>query len=46
LIDGKDYMESSLRDLRSAITIIDQEPVLINSTFRENLDFSGAYTDE
>lgn len=27
------------------MTIIDQEPVLINSSFRENLDISGSYTD-
>jgi ABC-type multidrug transport system fused ATPase/permease subunit len=46
LLDGQDYFGLSLKELRSAITIIDQEPVLINSTFRENLDLAGVYTDE
>lgn len=46
LLDGQNYFDFSLKELRTAITIIDQEPVLVNSTFRENLDMAGAYTDE
>lgn len=39
-------MDYSLKDLRSSITMIDQEPTLIKSTFRENLDITSRYTDE
>jgi len=34
LIDGKKIEDYSLKDLRNAITMIDQEPTLIHSTFR------------
>jgi ABC-type multidrug transport system fused ATPase/permease subunit len=33
-IDGKNIQDYFLKDLRSNITMIDQEPVLINGTFR------------
>lgn len=33
-IDGKDIREYKLKDLRSCITMIEQEPTLINGTFR------------
>ncbi len=33
-IDGKDIREYQLKDLRSCITMIEQEPTLINGTFR------------
>jgi ABC-type multidrug transport system fused ATPase/permease subunit len=34
-----------LKNLRSGITVIDQEPVLIDATFRENLDIMGKHSD-
>lgn len=45
LIDGQAIENYSLKDLRYSITMIDQEPTLIKSTFRENLDFTGKYSD-
>ena len=35
----------SLKDLRSNVTMIDQEPTLIKGTFRENLDPSQQYSE-
>jgi ABC-type multidrug transport system fused ATPase/permease subunit len=46
VIDGKSILDYSLKNLRYSITMIDQEPTLIKSTFRENLDLTGRYTDE
>ena len=46
LIDGKSIMSLSLKDLRNDITMIDQEPTLIKSTFQENLDITGKYSSE
>ena len=45
LIGNRDIHEYTLKDLRSNITMVDQEPTLINGTFRENLDPSYIYTD-
>jgi len=45
-IDGKNIRDYFLKDLRANITMIDQEPVLINGTFRENLDPRKVYTTE
>jgi ATP-binding cassette subfamily C (CFTR/MRP) protein 1 len=45
-IDGVDFREIPLKNLRSGITVIDQEPVLIDATFRENLDIMGRHRDE
>ena len=45
-IDGKSFKELPLKELRQSITMIDQDPTLINSTFKENLDITGKYTDE
>ncbi len=46
LIDGKDIKDYFIKDLRYNITMIDQEPTLINGSFRENLDPRKTYTDE
>jgi ABC-type multidrug transport system fused ATPase/permease subunit len=46
LIDGTPLQKYSLKDLRNALTMIDQEPTLIKSTFKENLDITGRYTEE
>ena len=46
LVDEKDLMEFRLKDLRSNLTMIDQEPTLIKGTFRENLDPSHQYSEE
>jgi ATP-binding cassette subfamily B protein len=45
LIDGKSILSLPLKDLRNDITMIDQEPTLIKSTFQENLDITGKYTN-
>lgn len=45
LIDNVNLTEFHVKDLRNSITMIDQEPTLINSTFRENLDLAHRYTD-
>jgi ABC-type multidrug transport system fused ATPase/permease subunit len=45
-IDRLEIREIPLKNLRSCITVIDQEPVLIDATFRENLDILGKHTDE
>jgi ABC-type multidrug transport system fused ATPase/permease subunit len=46
LIDNVDIKDIFLKSLRSEITVIDQEPVIIESTFRKNLDLLGRYSDE
>merc|ERR1719447_2781929 len=38
VIDGIDALKLGLRDLRSKISIIPQEPVMFNGSFRSNLD--------
>lgn len=45
IIDGKDIMSYNLKDLRSCITMIEQEPTLMNGTFRDNLDPTYIYSD-
>ena len=45
-IDGQAFEEIPLKSLRQCITMIDQDPTLIKSTFKENLDITGTYTDE
>jgi len=37
LVNGIDVRDVKLKDLRSAITLVPQEPVLFNTTLRENL---------
>jgi len=45
LIDGIDIAQLGLKELRSAITIIPQDPVLFSGTIRSNLDPFSTYTD-
>ena len=44
-IDGKNIAEIGLGTLRSALTIIPQDPVLFSGTLRMNLDPFGKHTD-
>lgn len=46
LIDGADSSRIGLHQLRRAITIIPQEPVLFSSTLRVNLDPFGEFSDD
>lgn len=45
-IDGIDVLRIGIRDLRSKIGIIPQNPVLFSGTIRSNMDPFGLYTDE
>lgn len=45
LLDNKSIVEMPLKDLRSSITLIAQEPVLIEGTLRENLDPRAEHPD-
>ena len=44
-IDGVDVSQIGLHDLRNAIAIIPQEPVLFHGTIRQNLDPFGRIKD-
>ncbi len=44
-LDGIDVRELSLRDLRSAVGIVPQEPALFSGTVRENIAFVGRNPD-
>ena len=46
LIDGVDITKIGLSLLREIITVIPQDPTLIEGTLRENLDPSGKFTDD
>ncbi|RYH23233.1 ATP-binding cassette domain-containing protein, partial [archaeon] len=46
LIDNIDISTLGLHVLRSAITIIPQDPVLFSGSIRSNLDPFGKYSDE
>jgi len=45
-IDGINISQIGLKDLRSSLTIIPQEPVLFSGTIRSNLDPTGSSTDD
>ncbi|KAJ1566048.1 hypothetical protein HK405_011046, partial [Cladochytrium tenue] len=45
VVDGVDLAQIGLRDLRSALTIIPQDPVLFAGSVRSNLDPFGALDD-
>ena len=42
-IDGTSIKKMNLRDLRSKITVIPQDPVLFSDTLRRNLDPEGKF---
>ncbi|KAJ3414780.1 hypothetical protein HDV05_006027 [Chytridiales sp. JEL 0842] len=46
ILDGVDISKIGLRDLRSRMTIIPQDPVLFEGTLRSNLDPLKNHTDE
>lgn len=45
LINGTEVREYDIKALRDNITMIEQEPTLMNATFRENLDPANLYSD-
>eukprot|EP00794_Sanderia_malayensis_P020178 gene20178-22153_t len=45
IIDGINVLELGLKDLRSKLSIIPQDPVLFTGTMRRNLDPFTTYTD-
>ena len=45
-IDGIDISQIGLEILRNNLTIIPQEPILIEGTLRENVDPTNCYTDK
>lgn len=46
VIDGIEISNIGLRDLRSKISIIPQDPVLFSGSLRKNLDPFGEYSDD
>ncbi|KAJ3809549.1 P-loop containing nucleoside triphosphate hydrolase protein [Lentinula aff. lateritia] len=46
LIDGKNIMNISRRRLRKGMTMVGQEPFLLDGTIRENLDITGCKSDD
>ncbi|KAH8671581.1 putative ABC bile acid transporter [Xylariales sp. PMI_506] len=46
IIDGLEISKLKLRSLRSAVTIIPQDPFLFSGTLRSNLDLTGDMSDD
>ena len=46
LIDGVEIRDIFVKSLRAEVTVIDQEPVLVEGSFRENVDMLGQHSDE
>eukprot|EP01125_Pyxidicula_operculata_P020715 TRINITY_DN7733_c0_g1_i1.p1 TRINITY_DN7733_c0_g1~~TRINITY_DN7733_c0_g1_i1.p1 ORF type:complete len:1515 (-),score=405.79 TRINITY_DN7733_c0_g1_i1:221-4765(-) len=46
IIDGQDIQNLGLKDLRSRLSIIPQDPTLFSGTIRSNLDPFGSYSDQ
>ena len=46
MIDGVDVTRIGLRDLRSNLALVPQDPVMFSGTIRSNLDPFGACTDD
>lgn len=45
-IDGVDILRMGLRDLRSRLALVPQEPVMFSGTIRSNLDPTGLCPDD
>ena len=45
-IDNVDIRNVTQQDLRSALSIVPQDPVLFTGSLRSNVDFRGEFTDE
>ncbi len=45
LIDGTDIRDIRLKDLRNLMGIVSQQPILFNTTFRDNIAFGTAEAD-
>ncbi|MGN9779206.1 ATP-binding cassette domain-containing protein [Micromonospora sp. H33] len=45
VVDGVDTATLRLADLRTAVEVVPQDPVLLPGTLRDNLDPAGAYPD-
>ena len=46
ILDGYDLCRGGLRDVRKALSIIPQDPVMFQGTVRSNLDPTSSYSDE
>jgi len=45
-IDGQDILDMGLRDLRSRLALVPQDPVVFSGTIRSNLDPFSQYSDD